>query len=91
MSTNEGTYRTNHDVTQNGLSVTVAQAVAEVEDVDAADLLDDFSKYADPDALDRLFRVRPGDEPRHEAGRIHLEIRENDVTIHADGEIVVDP
>lgn len=86
-----GTYRTYHDMTEPGLSVTITEALAEVKNEPIVELIDDFTKYVDPDALDQLFRVGPSGTLRHGAGRVELRIRGIDVTVHADGEIVIDP
>ncbi len=83
----ERVYRTTHDMEEGGLSVTIAQALAEVDDVDAAEVIHDFSEYADPDAFDRLFRIRPSESHRHEAGFVSLKIQGADVTVRADGKI----
>lgn len=86
----EGVYRTEHDMTSDGLCLTITEALAEIEGVDPAELIDGFSKYADPDALNRLFRVRPNGEHRDLEGHVELEIRGADVTVHADGEIEIE-
>lgn len=85
---NDGTYRTSHDPTTNGLSLTIIDAVAELADGDISEQVAEFTDWVDPDALDRLFRVGSPGDPRHEAGRVHLEIAGIDVTVHADGDIV---
>ena len=78
-------------MTQYGLSVTIAHALAEVKDVNAAGMIDDFSRCVDTDALDSLFRTRTNGKPRHDAGFIHLEIVGVDVTVDAHGGIEIKP
>lgn len=85
------TYRTYHDMTERGLSVTITEALAEVQNEDIFELVNDFTNYVDPDALDQLFRVGPSGTPRHDAGRVELRIRGIDVIVHADGEIIIEP
>lgn len=85
----EGVYRLQHDLRTDGLCVTITEALAEIEDIDPASLINNFSKYADSDAFNRLFRVRPNGEHRDLGGSIMLEIRGAEVTVHADGEIVI--
>lgn len=86
----EGVYRTEHDLTTDGLCVTLTEALAEIKDEDPATFISDFSTYADPDALNRLFRVRPNGEHRDLGGSLTLEIQDADVTVHADGEIEIE-
>lgn len=86
----EGVYRTQHDLETDGLCLTITEALAEIKGVNPATLIDDFSTYADPDALNRLFRVKPNGEHRDPAGQLELEIHEADVTVHADGEIEIE-
>ena len=52
----DGIYRTTHDVTNGGLSVTIAQALAEVDDVDA-----EHRRLIDQAGLQQLVPLR--DEP----------------------------
>ena len=85
-----GIYRTTHDVTDGGLSVTIAQALAEIEDVTPAEVINDFSTYVDPDAFDRLFRVRDGDDQRHASGHVYIEIEGVAVTVQANGQITIE-
>mgnify|MGYP006291642413 CR=1 FL=1 len=82
-------YRTKHDMTKNGLTVTIAMALNEVTDLDETNLIQEFSKYAEPDALDRLFRVTEGREPR-KSGYIQLEIEGYTVRVNSDGEIQIE-
>lgn len=83
-----GTYRTHHDMSADQLSLTLILALAEVDGTEPTELVDNLSTYVDPDALDRLFRTRPGGEQRG-PGRVELEIAGYLVQIHSDGEIVI--
>lgn len=83
-----GTYRTYHDMSSGQLSLTVILALAEVDDTDPTDLVDNLSRYVDPDALDRLFRTRPGGDQRG-PGRVEFEMAGYRVQVHSDGEIVI--
>lgn len=86
----EGVYRTQHDMRADGLCVTITEALAEIKAVDPVTVINNFSAYADPDALNGLFRVRPNGEHRDLGGSITLEIRDVDVTVYADGEIEIE-
>lgn len=86
----DGTYHMTHDMTERGLSIAVAEGVAAIRDVEITALIDNFGNYADPDALDRLFRVRPGEGHRDDAGVLCLNIEDVGITIHAEGEIVLE-
>lgn len=85
----EGVYRTYHDMSTDGLTTTIGVALAEVSGERETELISDFSAYADPDALDRLFRTLPGARTREE-GRIVLHVREYRVTVHSDGTILIE-
>jgi len=82
-------YRTSHDMTTDGLSVTISQALAEVADVSATELVRDFSEYADPDALDRLFRSPMMDPEIRDDGYIVFPIRGYHVTVYGSGRILI--
>lgn len=84
----EPTYRAHHDMTEDGLTVTVAMALEEATGVEATQVISDFSTYVDPDALCRLFRVRP-DVLVRETGRVDLLIEGHDVRIYSDGDIEI--
>lgn len=86
----EGVYRIQHDLHTDGLCVTIAEALAEIKGIAPATLIDNFSTYADLDALNRLFRVRPNGEHRDLAGSLELNIHGADVTVHANGEIEIE-
>lgn len=81
-------YRTSHDVTEDGLTVTIAMALEEATGVPAAETIADFPAYADPDALCRLFRTDPEGEARPGAV-VELTIEGHDVRIGSDGEIEI--
>lgn len=87
----DGVYRTYHDMTKPDLSVTITQALTEVDGVEINETVDNFPQYVDPDALDRLFRIPRSGDRRHDEGYIHLEIEGIDVTVHATGEIEIEP
>lgn len=88
--TADGTYRTFYDTTKGDVTVTLALALEEVIEMDVKDVITEFTEYADPDALDHLFRERPDGKERHPAGCVHLVIDGIDVTIHSDGLIELD-
>lgn len=85
----DDSYRTQHDMTEDGLTVTIALALAEVTDVDPKHVISDFTEYADPDALDAIFRVREGEQPR-QTGFVCLTIKGHDVVVHSDGTIRIE-
>lgn len=84
-----GTYYTSHDMDEDGLTVTLAMALGEVAGVDPVELIPSFAEYADPTALDQLFRTRPNGAHR-EGGRVTLTIEGYGVTIHSTGTIAID-
>lgn len=86
----DGVYYATHDMTRDGLCTTIALALSEVTDVEAATLVSDFSEYADPDALNRLFRTRPGGE-RFPGGTVLLRIQGHRIQIDTDGRIAITP
>lgn len=83
-------YRTHHDMSTDGLTLTICVALAEVTGRKETDVISDFSRYADPDALNRLFRTLPTGDAR-QPGAVTLHIADHEVTIHSDGEIVIEP
>lgn len=89
--TGEGVYRTFYDTAKGDVTVTVTLALASVADIDTTKLVSEWINYADPDALDHLFRERPNGDRRHPDGRVHLSIEGIDVTIHSDGLIELEP
>lgn len=86
----EGVYRVTHDMTETGLTVTIALALSEVADIEPEWLISRWTEYVDPDALDRLFRGKPSRDYSHEQEAVYLEIQGIDVTIYADGVIEID-
>lgn len=66
------------------LSTAVVKAVAEAEGVDPCDLSESLADVVDPDALDELFRDRPGAE-----GRVQFRFCEYRVTVTSDDQIAV--
>lgn len=84
----EDLYVAYHDVTEDGLTVTLTMALSEVSEYSETDLIPDFPKYVDPDALDRLFRPGSDGELR-QGGPLHLEIKGHDVTIYSSGRIEI--
>lgn len=81
-------YYASHDWTSQGsLSVTLVTALAEVADVDPTEM-QQLGTHVDPDALDALFEPRTDGDARS-AGRLELPIDEFDVTVYADGEIII--
>lgn len=87
----EGIYRTYHDMEQPDLCVTISLALSEITTLDAEEVIPAFPDHVDPDALDQLFRMRPGGEQRHPAGRVRLTIKGYTVEIHSDGLIEISP
>lgn len=85
----ESVYRTSHDMTADGLSVTISQAVAEVSGIPVTELVEDFSEYADPDALDRIFRAPVTEPDSRNDGFVVLWIHGYRVKVHGDGRIII--
>lgn len=85
------TYRTRHDMTQNGLTLTITEALVEVQEKSPVELVNGFTEHVDPDALDRLFRVPPSHNRRDESDRVRLRIHGTDVVVQAEGEIFIEP
>lgn len=84
-------YRAQHDPDGTArLSETIVHALAESMGVNVTDC--DFSLYdsVDPDALNRLFRPREDGTPRTD-GMLSFIIQGHRVTVHADGEILIEP
>ncbi|WP_255194912.1 HalOD1 output domain-containing protein [Halorarius litoreus] len=88
VDSNEVVYVAHHDVSENGLTVTVSLALAAVTDHEPATLVPEFSKHVDPDALDRMFRPLPNGDLR-KGGPLHLHIAGHDVEIHNTGRIEI--
>lgn len=84
----EVVHRTRHDVTEDGLTVSIAMALEEAIGVPATETISNFSSYADPDALCRLFRT-PAVTDGEPNGRVRLRIEGHDVLVYSDGEVEV--
>jgi hypothetical protein len=84
----ETIYVAHHDVEENGLTVTLSLALAEVTDLDPTDIVPKFAKHVDPDALDRMFRPRPNGDLR-EGGPFHLTVAGHPITVHNTGRIEI--
>jgi hypothetical protein len=90
VSGDQEVYVVHHDVRDDGLTVTISLALSEIGNVPPTELLPRFPEYADPDALDRLFRPRPNGELR-EGGPFHLTIEGYDISIFNTGRIEIRP
>lgn len=86
----ESVYVAHHDVTADGLTVTLTLALSEVLDLSPTALIPEFPKYVDPDALDRMFRPGPDGDLR-EGGPLFLTVRGADVRIYNTGRIEIRP
>lgn len=86
----DGVYHATHDMSRDGLCTTISLALAAVTDVEPTDLISNFSRYADPDGLNRLFRHRPDGEPRV-GGALRLSIDGHRVRVDARGRIEIEP
>ena len=89
VADDDGTYRTVHDLSEGGLSVTISLALSEVTGKKPEELFSSFGEFVDPDALDRLFRKR-GSEYR-KGGPLYLSIADHEVTVFSDGDIHIRP
>jgi len=72
------------------LTTTLAHAISDVTGIDVTDTGFTIADYVDPGALDRLFRPKPDGTPRSN-GQLSLTIWGCQVTVHADGRIVITP
>lgn len=81
-------HRTRHDMSQDGLDVTIAIALGEATDLTPTEVISNFSKYADPDALNRLFRVPDGQDSSR-FGQMTLRIEGHTVEIASDGTVEI--
>lgn len=84
----ETIYVAHHDVEENGLTVTISLALAEVTELEPPDILPEFAEHVDPDALDRMFRPQPNGELR-QGGPFHLTIQGHEVVVHNTGRIEI--
>lgn len=78
-------YRRNEDEPP---SVAVVNAIAEVQDVDAAAVAPTLHEQTDPDALDSLFADRLDGTPRS-SGQVVLQIDDLEVVVLAGGDVLV--
>lgn len=76
-------------MTEDGLDVTIAMALERATGMSASEVISDFSQYADPDALSRLFRVPPDEDPLL-SGQVTLTIEGHDVRVASDGVIEIE-
>lgn len=81
-------YSTYHNMTETGLDVTIATALEEATTIEVTDVISDFSDYVDPDALNRIFRVRH-DEHVRRPGEVEITVEEYDIVIDSEGEIEI--
>ncbi|MFD1563711.1 HalOD1 output domain-containing protein [Haloarchaeobius amylolyticus] len=84
-----GTYHTWYDGNScEPVSTALLLTLSSVLAVDPTDL-ETLSEYIEPDALNSLVGHWQRDEPR--AGSVSFAFAQCGVTIHADGELVIDP
>lgn len=88
VSGDETIYVAHHDVSTDGLTVTLTLALSEIADVAPTELIPEFPKYVDPDALDRMFRPGPDGELK-QGGPMYLTVRGFDVRIYNTGRIEI--
>jgi len=72
------------------VSTALLMTVSSVLGVEPDDL-EALSECVDPDALNALFVHWRGDEPRIGDGSVSFTFSQCAVTVHADGEVVIDP
>ncbi|MFP8891383.1 HalOD1 output domain-containing protein [Natrialbaceae archaeon A-CW2] len=86
-----GTYHTWCDMGEyEPVSTALLMAVSSVLGKEPEDL-EALHECVNPDALNELFVHWRGDEPRVGDGAISFSFAQCDVTVRADGEIVIDP
>ncbi|QLH82948.1 HalOD1 output domain-containing protein [Halosimplex pelagicum] len=68
------------------LSIAVVEAIAEAKAVEPIEMEPTLYDAVDPDALDRLFTDREGDEF---AGRVVFELGAHEVTVQSNGDVLV--
>lgn len=83
----EGLFRTYHDFGEGDICVTVAVALEEITGAAAGEVVAEFSRYADPEAVNQIFRPHPNGPARTGVGYIVLHIAGYKITIQSDGEI----
>ncbi|NGM70538.1 hypothetical protein G6M89_16275 [Natronolimnobius sp. AArcel1] len=70
-------------------SLRVLERIAEADGVDLVDMEPPLHDVVDTDALDRLFESTHQDGPIRR-GSVSFRYREHDVTVHADGRVVLE-
>lgn len=88
LEKSDDAYVVHHDFQEQDLTVTISLALSEIGGISPTEIIPEFPKHVDPDALNRLFRPRPGGE-RREGGPLHLTIEEYDITIFSTGRIEI--
>lgn len=83
-------YVVHHDFDEQDLTVTISLALSEIGNITPTEIIPEFPKYVDPDALERLFRPRSGGE-RRQGGPLHLTIEGYAITIYSTGRIEIEP
>lgn len=84
------TYRTTYDWASSvPLSTEILTLVSRAADVDPLEI-EPLNDCVDPDALNRLFEPRQ-DGTLRTGGALSFTIHDHEVTVHADGELVVTP
>lgn len=86
----DGVYYASHDPETDGLTTTVALAVADVAGTSPTELIADITTYVDPDGLNRVFRTR-ADGTRRTGSHVLIDIDGYRVRIDSSGEIAVTP
>lgn len=84
----DGVHYASHDMTSDGLCTTIALALSEVADVEVTALVSNFAAYADPDALNRLFRTHSGRDLAP-GGTVQIHVQGYRVRVDADGRIAI--
>jgi hypothetical protein len=85
------TYYAQHDFDGPAkLSSTLIHAIAEVANADMTDTESTLFQHVDPDALNELF-APPGRDASATNGHLRLDIWGYDVTIYANGQIIIAP
>lgn len=87
---NQNVYRARHDMSEPGLSVTVAESLAAARGDDPTDTEVRLTEHFDPDALDRLFAAGSSDAPSNGSGYVRLDVDGAEVRVHADGDILIE-
>lgn len=86
----DGVYYASHDMATDGLTATVALAIAEVDGSSPTHIISNFGTYVDPDGLNRIFRERP-DGSACTGGHVQLDIDGYRVRVRSDGTIAITP